>query len=192
MKHFFTAKRICRAGIIAALYVALTCAFGAIGYQGFLEIRPAEALCILPLFYAEAIPALYVGCMLSNVISLYGVYDIFLGSLATLIAACLTFAAGKLLRNHAARVAVGGIFPVLVNAFLVPVIIVILYGQSNGYATAAIAYWTYFASMIVTQTLWVYALGIPLYYFVYRMRKKGVSAFLDGKKTPVQSPPEQQ
>jgi len=44
MKHFFTAKRICRAGIIAALYVALTCAFGAIGYQGFLEIRPAEAL----------------------------------------------------------------------------------------------------------------------------------------------------
>ena len=87
MKHFFTAKRICRAGIIAALYVALTCAFGAIGYQGFLEIRPAEALCILPLFYAEAIPALYVGCMLSNVISLYGVYDIFLGSLATLIAA---------------------------------------------------------------------------------------------------------
>lgn len=138
MKHFFTAKRICRAGIIAALYVALTCAFGAIGYQGFLEIRPAEALCILPLFYAEAIPALYVGCMLSNVISLYGVYDIFLGSLATLIAACLTFAAGKLLRNHAARVAVGGIFPVLVNAFLVPVIIVILYGQSNGYALSLI------------------------------------------------------
>lgn len=191
MKQFFTAKRICRAGIIAALYVAMTCAFGAIGYQGFLEIRPAEALCILPLFYAEAIPALYIGCMLSNVISLYGVYDIFLGSLATLIAALATYFAGKLISNHAAKIAVGGFFPVIVNAFLVPVIIVLLYGQSDGYASATIAYWTYFASMVVTQSLWVYALGTPLYYFVYRMRKKGVSAFLDGKKAAAE-PIEQQ
>lgn len=191
MKQFFTAKRICRAGIISALYVAMTCAFGAIGYQGFLEIRPAEALCILPLFYAEAIPALYIGCMLSNVISLYGVYDIFLGSLATLIAAVCTYFVGRILRNHIAKVAVGGFFPVIVNACLVPVIIVVLYGQSDGYATATIAYWMYFASMVVTQSLWVYALGIPLYYFVYRMQKKGVSAFLDGKKVPTEQLPEQ-
>ena len=40
MKNFFTTKRLCRAGVIAALYVALTYAFGAIAYSGFLEIRP--------------------------------------------------------------------------------------------------------------------------------------------------------
>ena len=43
MKGFFTAKRLCRAGIIAALYVALTYSFGAIASNGFLQIRPAEA-----------------------------------------------------------------------------------------------------------------------------------------------------
>lgn len=53
MKGFFTAKRLCRAGIIAALYVALTYSFGAIAYNGFLQIRPAEALCILPLFLSR-------------------------------------------------------------------------------------------------------------------------------------------
>lgn len=182
MKQFFTTKRICRAGIIAALYVALTCSFGAISYSGFLEIRPAEAMCILPLFFPEAIPALYIGCMLSNVISLYGVYDIFLGSLATLIASVLTYLTGRLIKNHAARVLVGGFFPVIVNAIVVPVIIVLLYGDTGGYDSAATAYWMYFASMLVTQSLWVYALGAPLYYFIYKMREKGVSSFLDHPK----------
>ncbi|MBQ5927121.1 MAG: QueT transporter family protein, partial [Clostridia bacterium] len=58
MKQFFTAKRLCRAGVVSALYVALTYAFGALSYQGFMEIRPAEALCILPLIFPEAVPAL--------------------------------------------------------------------------------------------------------------------------------------
>ena len=54
----FTVKMLCRAGIIAALYAVLTVplgalAFGSIGFQ----IRPAEALTMLPLFYAESIPA---------------------------------------------------------------------------------------------------------------------------------------
>ena len=49
-QNFFTAKRICRAGVIAALYIVLTYSFGQIAYQGIVQIRPAEALCILPLF----------------------------------------------------------------------------------------------------------------------------------------------
>ena len=117
MKNIFTTKRICRAGVIAALYVALTYAFGALSYQGFLQIRPAEALCILPLFYVEAIPALYLGCMLSNLASPFLVYDVFVGSLATLVAAIGTWAIGKLLREeaksfavHIGRVGLGGLF----------------------------------------------------------------------------------
>lgn len=116
MKGFFTAKRLCRAGIIAALYVALTYSFGAIAYNGFLQIRPAEALCILPLFFPEAVPALYIGCMLSNIASPFWVYDVFLGSLATLLAAAGTWAAGKFLRLHAPKIVLGGLFPVLLNA----------------------------------------------------------------------------
>ena len=60
-KELFTTKRICRAGIIAALYVALTWSFGQLSVQGLLQIRPGEALTVLPLFYVEAIPALVVG-----------------------------------------------------------------------------------------------------------------------------------
>lgn len=59
MKNIFTTKRLCRAGVIAALYTALTYAFGALAYDAsIIEIRPAEALTILPLFFPEAVPAL--------------------------------------------------------------------------------------------------------------------------------------
>ena len=51
MNKVLTTRRLCRAGIIAALYVVLTWVFSALAYNGFLQIRPAEALCILPLFY---------------------------------------------------------------------------------------------------------------------------------------------
>ncbi len=194
MSKIFTTKRICRAGIIAALYVALTCSFGMMSYVGILQFRPAEALCILPLFYAEAIPALWIGCMLSNVISLYGVADIFGGSFVTLVAALLTFLIGKLFResrdtlpNHIARVSLGGLFPVLLNALVIPVIIVYIGGFAEGFETALAAYTWNFVSLLVSQSLWVYALGAPLYVLIYRMRKKHVAVFLDGRPTPAPS-----
>lgn len=181
MKELFSAKRLCRSAVIAALYIVLTYAFGMLSSQGFLQIRPAEALCILPLFYAEAIPALYVGCMLANIISLFGIYDVFFGSLATLFAAICTYLVGRIFRNAFARISLGGLFPILLNAFLIPLIIVLLYGDVGGYETATIAYWAYFASLFCTQAIWVYALGAPLYFFVDKMQKKNVSAFCTKK-----------
>ena len=179
MKNFFTTKRLCRAGIIAALYVALTYAFAPIAFNGILQIRPAEALTILPLFYAEAVPALWIGCMLANLASPFIVYDVPIGGAATLVASTLTFVVGLIIRNHVIRIAVGGLFPVLVNALLIPVIIVFLCpGGTEGFDTATIAYWVNFGSLCATEGLWVYALGAPLYYFIYRMQKKGVSPFL--------------
>lgn len=185
MQNFFTTKRLCRAGIIAALYVALTYAFGAIAYSGFLEIRPAEALTILPLFYAEAVPALWIGCMLANLGSQFIVYDVPVGGAATLIAALLTFVVGVLIRNHALRAALGGLFPVLVNAFIIPLIIVFLCNDMAGFDSVNTAYWALFGSLCLTQAVWVYALGIPLYFAIYNLRKRGVSVFLnDPPKKP--------
>ena len=178
MKGFFTAKRLCRAGIIAALYVALTYSFGAIAYNGFLQIRPAEALCILPLFFPEAVPALYIGCMLSNLGSPFLVYDVFIGSLATLFAALGTYLVGRFFKKHALKLFLGGLFPVLLNAFVIPVVIVFLCGDLS-YGTKAVTYWTFVGSLAATEAVWVYALGAPLYFFIERMRKKNVSAFSD-------------
>lgn len=176
MKKFFTTKRLCRAGVIAALYTALTYAFGAIAYNGIVQIRPAEALTILPLFYAEAVPALWIGCMLANLMSPFLMYDVPIGGAATLIASVLTFIVGYIIKNHAARMALGGIFPVLVNAFLIPVIIVFLCGGTMGY-TASVAYWVNFGSLCATEALWVYGLGIPMYIAIVSLQKRGVRVF---------------
>lgn len=178
LKELFTTKRLCRAGIIAALYVALTYAFGAIAYSGFLEIRPAEALTVLPLFFPEAVPALWIGCMLANLGSPFLMYDIPIGGAATLVAALLTYIIGYLIKNHVLRMGLGGIFPVIVNAFLIPVIIVFLCpGGSEGFNSTSAAYWAYFASLCATQALWVYGLGIPLYAAIAGLRKRGVRVF---------------
>ena len=197
-KEIFTTKRICRAGVIAALYVALCYAFMPVAYGGILQIRPAEALCILPLFFPEAVPALYIGCMLANLTSPMLIYDVFLGSLATLVAATLTGIVGYLMRNkdsvgaHVARIGIGGFFPVVANAFIIPLIIVFLCGDLSatellgwGESTVTFAYWANCISLLITEAVWVYALGTPVYFFVLRMRKRGVKVFLDGKKKPL-------
>ena len=184
MKNFFTTKRICRAGIIAALYVALTYAFGAIAYNGFVQIRPAEALTILPLFFPEAVPALWIGCMLANLGSPFIMYDVPIGGLATLVSALLTYGAGRLIKNHVLKVIAGGICPVLVNAFIIPVIIVFLCGDLCGYETATLAYWFMFGSMCATEGLWIFGLGSLLYFAIYKLQKKGVTVFISENVPP--------
>lgn len=185
MKKLST-KKLCRAGIIAALYVVLTWplgafAFGAIGFQ----IRPAEALTMLPLFYLESIPALFAGCLLANLLMAFSPWDIILGSLCSLIAAALTFLSGKLIRNTAAKLAIGGIFPVFVNALGIPLVMIL---AGSAYA----GYWFMAASFAVTQAVWVYALGIPLFFAVDSLRKKGISAFSDNTDGSKLSAPPQQ
>ncbi|MBQ8374516.1 MAG: QueT transporter family protein [Clostridia bacterium] len=179
MKNFLSTKRLCRAGVIAALYAVLTYVFGALSHNGFVQIRPAEALCILPLFYVEAILALYVGCMIANLTSPFAVYDVLLGSLATLLAALLTYFIGKLFKKDFARVAVGGIPPIVINALFIPVIIVFLCGDISAANSPLAAYFAVSASLAATQSVWVYALGLPLYFLIKRLREKGVAAFCD-------------
>ncbi len=167
MKKTLT-KRLCRAGVIAALYAALTYAFMPFAYGPF-QIRPAEALCILPLLLPEAVPALFVGCLISNIPN--GVYDMFIGSSATLIAAIATYGVGLLIKKDWAKIALGGVFPVLVNAFIIPLMIVFLYGDMGAYQSARVAYFVYVGSIALTQSVWVYALGTPLYFGVKKALK---------------------
>ena len=179
MKKLFTAKRLCRGGVIAALYVALTLAFGPLPYLGILQIRPAEALCILPLFFVEAIPALYIGCMIANAFSPFWLYDVFIGSLATLLAAVCTYLIGKSVKNEKAKLFFGGFFPVLLNALVIPFIIVFLCGEGTNVGAYTTAYLLSALSIALTESVWVYALGIPLALLISKLRKNGHSAFSD-------------
>ena len=172
----FSTRRLCRAGIIAALYVALTYAFMPFAF-GPVQIRPAEALCILPLFFVEAIPALWVGCMISNLGSPYFLYDVIFGSLATLFATLGTYMVGVFTKKDGVRVAVGGIFPVLFNAVIIPAILVFLYKEGGD--AIALSYFTFAGSIALTEAVWVYALGAPLYSSINRLRKKSIRFFAD-------------
>lgn len=138
----FPAKAICRAGAIAALYAVLTIYLGNIAY-GPLQIRPAEALTLLPLLYLESVPALFVGCLIA------------------LIAACLTYVMPRFFKKPVFRALVGGLFPVFLNALALPVMWLIMGGAG--------AFWTNLLSMSCTQLLWVYALGMPLYLALERL-----------------------
>ncbi len=156
--------------MIAALYVCLTIVFGPLAFGPF-QIRPGEALCVLPLIYAESVPGLYIGCLLANLFSGYGVYDIFLGSLATLIASLLTYLAGRYVKNTPLKVILGGLFPVLCNAFLVP-LIWLLAGAGD------VAYIYSVLSMLLTESIWIYVLGTILYIGVKKLIGRRVAVMM--------------
>ena len=79
-----------QAAAIAAIYVVLTVAFAPISF-GEVQIRFAEALTILPFFTPAAVPGLFVGCLIANILGGAILPDIIFGSLATLIGAVGTY-----------------------------------------------------------------------------------------------------
>ena len=91
---------ITQAGIIAAAYIALTMLVAPLAF-GPLQFRISEALTVLAVLTPAAIPGLFLGCLLSNILNPenLGLVDIICGSLATLIAAVLTWFLGRRLRE---------------------------------------------------------------------------------------------
>lgn len=61
--------------LIAALYVALTMMFAPISF-GPVQFRISEALCILPFFTPAAIPGLFLGCLISNLLGTAVIMDV--------------------------------------------------------------------------------------------------------------------
>lgn len=79
-----------QAAMIAAIYTVLTLLFAPFSY-GEVQVRISEALTILPVFTPAAIPGLFIGCLLSNILGGMALPDIIFGSLATLIGAFFTW-----------------------------------------------------------------------------------------------------
>ena len=100
---------------IAALYAVLTLVFAPISF-GAMQVRISEMLTILPLFTPAAIPGLFIGCVLANLLGGAIALDVVFGSLATLIGAV----GGWLLRKNRWLVPVPAI---LSNAVIVPFVL---------------------------------------------------------------------
>ena len=75
---------------IAAVYAVLTYLLAPISY-GAVQFRVAEAMTLLPILMPEAIPGLFVGCLLANLLGGAGPLDVIFGSLTTLVAAVMTY-----------------------------------------------------------------------------------------------------
>ena len=127
-----SAKSLCRAGVIAALYVVMSLLLYPLTF-GTIQFRLSEALTVLPLFFAESVPALFIGCLIVNLFSAAGIYDILIGSAATLLAAICTYFVGKVIKNKVLKFLVGIIFPVFFNAFAVPLIFVLAGTNEHAY-----------------------------------------------------------
>ena len=78
-----------RCAVIAAVYVVLCLALAPFSY-GAVQVRIAEALCLLPVFGAEYIVGVTLGCFLANLLG-STVIDVVFGTLATLLACLVTY-----------------------------------------------------------------------------------------------------
>lgn len=83
---------IAQAAVIAALYVVLTLLANSLGLANYaVQLRFSEALTILPFFTPAAIPGLFLGCLISNLLTGAIIWDVVFGSLATLLGAVGTW-----------------------------------------------------------------------------------------------------
>jgi len=90
-KNRFTPRQLATSGIIAAVYTVMSLLSSVFGIAyGPIQCRFSEALTVLPFFLPEAIPGLFIGCIVTNLMSTVGPLDLVLGSLATLLAALWT------------------------------------------------------------------------------------------------------
>lgn len=110
-----------QAAMIAALYVVLTILFAPFSF-GEIQVRIAESLTILPFFTPAAIPGLFAGCIIANLVGGAILPDIVFGSLATLLGAFFTYTLRRKNRFFAP------IPPILANALIVPLILRYAYG----------------------------------------------------------------
>lgn len=111
-----------QAAMIAALYIVLTFIANAFGLANHaVQVRFSEALTILPYFTPAAIPGLFIGCLLSNILTGCALPDIVFGSLATLLGALGTYALRKW--KWCAPVC-----PIIANTIIVPLVLVYGYG----------------------------------------------------------------
>ena len=116
---------ITQAALIAAIYVVLTIFISAFNLaSGAIQVRISEALTILPYFTPAAIPGLWIGCLLSNLLTGCMPFDVVFGSLATLLGAVGTY----LLRKNKW---LAPIPPIVSNTLIVPFVLAYVYNAKG-------------------------------------------------------------
>lgn len=143
-----TTRRIAYAAVIAAIYAVITVVIRPLSY-GPVQLRFAEALCLLPCLMPEGILGLTIGCLIANLFSTVP-FDFLIGTSITLVAAVLTY----LLRK---RPYIAALPPIILNGFLLPISWVL-------FSVEGVTYWATCGSILISQAIVIYVIGLPLYY----------------------------
>ena len=89
-KESLSVLKLVRCAVVAAIYVALCLGLAPFSY-GAIQVRVAEALCLLPIFGPEYIIGVTLGCALANLLGSTFI-DVVFGTLATFLACLCTYA----------------------------------------------------------------------------------------------------
>lgn len=149
---------ITRAAIIAAMYAAVTYAVQPIAFSA-VQFRLSEVLTVLPFLIPEAIPGLFIGCVVSNLLSPHFVIlDVVIGGGATLLAAYLSY--------RCKNKWLVPLPPVLLNALGVGFVISI---SSSGTESFWLLYGWNFITVGISQAVICYGLGLPFLLLMERV-----------------------
>ena len=121
-KRLLNTRSLCISAVIAALYAALTLLLAPISY-GNIQCRVSEALTILPVLLPEAIPGLTLGCLIANLIGSGTPWDIVFGTLATLLAAVLSWITRNRLTGKLCLPLLSALWPILCNGVIVGMVL---------------------------------------------------------------------
>ena len=101
--------------------------------SGNIQVRFSEALTVLPFLTPAAVPGLFIGCLIANLVTGAMLPDIIFGSLATLIGAIGTWMLGKAAigkdeKQKKLFTWLSPLPPILANAVIIPPVLKYAYG----------------------------------------------------------------
>jgi len=162
--HKFTTRSLTRAGVIAAIYVVLTMIFQPISF-GAIQFRIAEALTLMPILTADAVPGLFIGCLLANLLGGGVWFDVVLGSIATLLAALCT-------RKFRDKPFLAAIFPTIFNGLIVGPVVYFAYVRAPGDPVSLPTLLFNMSTVALGELVVCYILGLPMIYGLKKLPGK--------------------
>ena len=163
-KPRFSTYAIVNAGLIGAIYVALTMIFQPISF-GAIQFRVAEALMLLPVLTVDAVPGLFIGCLLANLLGGGVWFDVVLGSIATLLAAIFA-------RKWRERPLLAAFSPVLFNGLIVGPVVYFAYVRAPGAPVSIPTLLFNMATVALGELVVCYVLGLPMIQALRKLPRK--------------------
>ena len=157
-------KVILQNAAYAALYVVLCFAFAPISFS-MVQVRIAEALCIMPLFDKSAVISITIGCFLSNLL-MSNVPDAIFGTLATFIGLLLI----KYIKTN--NFFIKMLPTIISNAVIIPFVLKFAYGLTEVPIYISAIY------VAIGEVIAIYVVGFLFYKVIQHLVRKNIISFI--------------